>query len=142
MYEQGFADILESIAPLIYSEEEFIADFLQINDAGLTFADYMGLDNYYRRQASRAAGLQPATIKLVRGAMDLIFGFLPAEFKGWIDRALAKDNLYAPVMFIGAVHRSPLQPGHRDYCSAGAVPCRSRGAGQCLPYAALGEAAR
>jgi len=29
----------------------------------------------------------------VRGAMDLIFGFLPLEMKSWIDRAIAKDGI-------------------------------------------------
>lgn len=85
--------ILEQIAPQIYREGDFIADFLQINDAGLTFADYAGLDNYFRRQAARSAGLSQSTIKLVRGAMDLIFGFLPTELKQWIDHAVAKDAL-------------------------------------------------
>lgn len=85
--------MLEQIAPQIYREGDFIADFLQINDAGLTFADYTGLDNYFRRQAARSAGLSQTTIKLARGAMDLIFGFLPAELKQWIDSAIAKDTL-------------------------------------------------
>ncbi|KIJ68210.1 hypothetical protein HYDPIDRAFT_24509 [Hydnomerulius pinastri MD-312] len=85
--------VLEQIAPQIYREGDFIADFLQINDAGLTFADYSGLDNYFRRQAARSAGLSQSTTKLVRGAMDLIFGFLPAELKQWIDNAVAKDTL-------------------------------------------------
>lgn len=85
--------MLEQLAPAIYRENEFITDFLQINDAGLTFADYMGLDNYFRRQAARAVGLSQTTVKLVRGAMDLIFGFLPAELKTWLDNALAKDSM-------------------------------------------------
>lgn len=85
---------MEQIAPQIYREGDFIADFLQINDAGLTFADYAGLDNYFRRQAARSAGLSQTTMKLARGAMDLIFGFLPAELKQWIDSAIAKDTLY------------------------------------------------
>ncbi|EPT01488.1 hypothetical protein FOMPIDRAFT_1120199 [Fomitopsis schrenkii] len=84
---------LEEIASAIYREEEFIADFLQINDAGLTFADYMGLENYFRRQAARFAGLSQATLKLVRGALDLIFGFLPTELKTWLDGAMGKDGL-------------------------------------------------
>jgi len=29
----------------------------------------------------------------VRGAMDLIFGFLPLEVKSWIDNAIAKDSI-------------------------------------------------
>lgn len=78
---------------MVYGEEDFIADFLQINDAALTFADYMGMENYFRRQAARSAGLSANTMKLVRGAMDLIFGFLPAELKTWLDAALGKDSL-------------------------------------------------
>lgn len=89
----AFAHLLDQIAPLIYKEEQFIADFLQINDDALTFADYAGLDNYFRRQASRSAGLSTSTMKLVHGAMDLIFGFLPTELKGWLDNALIKDTL-------------------------------------------------
>lgn len=83
---------LEQIAPTIYHEEEFITDFLQINDAALTFADYMGLDNYFRRQAARSASVSQTTMKLVRGALDLIFSFLPSELKTWLDNALAKDK--------------------------------------------------
>lgn len=93
MTPKAFGLVLESIAPMVYSEEEFIADFLQINDAALTFADYMGLENYFRRQAARSAGLSPNTMKLVRGAMELIFGFLPSELKSWLDAALSKDSL-------------------------------------------------
>ncbi|EGO30577.1 hypothetical protein SERLADRAFT_364519 [Serpula lacrymans var. lacrymans S7.9] len=85
--------ILEQIAPQIYRENDFIADFLQINDAGLTFADYSGLDNYFRRQAARSMNPSQSTMKLVRGAMDLIFGFLPAELKAWLDTTLANDAL-------------------------------------------------
>ncbi|KAK0456627.1 exocyst complex component Sec3-domain-containing protein [Armillaria borealis] len=83
---------LEQIAPTIYHEEEFITDFLQINDVALTFADYMGLDNYFRRQAARSASVSQTTMKLVRGALDLIFSFLPSELKTWLDNALAKDK--------------------------------------------------
>lgn len=85
--------MLEQIAPLIYHEDEFLTDFLQINDAALTYADYMNLDNYFRRQATRNNGLSASTMKLLRGAMDLIFGFLPAELKSWLDSALAKDSM-------------------------------------------------
>ncbi|KAF5388572.1 hypothetical protein D9757_004587 [Collybiopsis confluens] len=87
--------VLEQLAPLIYHEDEFLTDFLQINDAALTYADYMNLDNYFRRQATRSNGLSASTLKLLRGAMDLIFGFLPAELKIWLDAALARDNMQA-----------------------------------------------
>jgi exocyst complex component 1 len=85
--------VLRQIGPQIYYEEQFIADFLQINDAFLTYADYLNLESYFRRQATRSADMTPGTTKLVRGAMDLIFGFLAGEIKTWIDIALAKDSL-------------------------------------------------
>ena len=85
--------MLEEIAPSIRRERTFIADFLQINDAALTFADYMGLENYFRRQALRSGGISQGTLKLVRGAMDLIFGYLATSVKTWIDTAAAGDSL-------------------------------------------------
>ncbi|KAF8640686.1 hypothetical protein AX17_000342 [Amanita inopinata Kibby_2008] len=90
---EAFGQLLEQITSLVYRENDFITDFLQINDAALTFADYMGLDNYFRRQAARAAGLKQSTTKLIRGAMDLIFGFLPVELKTWADNTLTKDSM-------------------------------------------------
>jgi hypothetical protein len=90
---EAFSLVLEHISPQIYREAEFITDFLQINDAGLTFADYMGLQSYFCRQAARSSNLSPSTVKLIRGAMDLIFGFLATDLKGWLDDALAKDGL-------------------------------------------------
>lgn len=91
---QVFGLILEQIATLVYHEEDFVTKFLQFKDSALTYADYMGLDSYFRRQARRGAGMSQSTLKLVRGAMDLIFGFLPLEIKSWVDSALAKDNMY------------------------------------------------
>ena len=85
--------VLDQLARTIYAEEGWIMNFLQIDDAAQTFADYMGLENYFRRQAARWAGLSQATTKLVRGAMDLIFGFLPMELKTWLDVAIARDSL-------------------------------------------------
>ncbi|KAF4605051.1 hypothetical protein EYR40_003834 [Pleurotus pulmonarius] len=90
---EAFSFLLEEVTPMIYRESDFITDFLQINDAALTFADYMGLDSYFRRQAGRSAGLSMGTMKLVRGAMDLIFGFLAGELKTWLDQALLKDHM-------------------------------------------------
>jgi len=84
---------------MLQQEDDFLTDFLQINESMLTFADYMNLDNYFRRQASRTTGIGQATMKLVRGAMDLVFGFLHAELKTWIDIALAKDNMWDKCAF-------------------------------------------
>jgi Exocyst complex component Sec3 len=90
---QAFGRILDQIAPLIYREGQFMGDWLQISEAGETFADYMNLDSYFRRQAARSVGFSPNTLKLIRGAMDLVFGFLPAELKQWVDGALSRDSL-------------------------------------------------
>ncbi|KAF9814500.1 hypothetical protein IEO21_05051 [Rhodonia placenta] len=101
---EAFSIVLDQAATAVYHEEDFIADFLQINNVGLTFADYMGLENYFRRQAARSAGLSSSTSKLIRGAMDLIFGFLATELKAWLDNALSKDKL-SVVGIIAALER-------------------------------------
>jgi len=90
---QAFVFILEQIAPMIYREDEFITHLLHINDNAYSFAEHMRLDNYFRRQAAKGATLSTSTLKLVRGSMDLIFGFLSAELKIWVDDAVAKDEL-------------------------------------------------
>lgn len=90
---QVFGMLLEQMASLIYHEHDFLTDFLQFNDTGLTFADYMGLDNYFGRQAARSMSLSQTTVKLIRGALDLIFGFLPAELKSWFDAILERDRM-------------------------------------------------
>ncbi|KAI1789802.1 exocyst complex component Sec3-domain-containing protein [Ganoderma leucocontextum] len=90
---EALSMVLDQLARTIYAEEGWIARFLQLDDAAQTFADYMGVENYFRRQAARWAGLSQATTKLVRGAMDLIFGFLPMELKAWLDTAIARDSL-------------------------------------------------
>ncbi|KAG8905579.1 hypothetical protein FRB99_008637 [Tulasnella sp. 403] len=84
--------LLDLLIPQIFREQDFLADFLQITDASLTFADYMGLENYFRRQSAASAGdLRLSTVKLIRGAMDSIFGFLMDEVRNWTDAALQRD---------------------------------------------------
>ncbi|KAG8814416.1 hypothetical protein FRC17_001136, partial [Serendipita sp. 399] len=90
---EAFGRILDQICPVTYREDEFLSNFLQINENGETFADYMGLDSYFRRQASRWIGLSKETQKLLRGAMDLIFSFLPEGLKKWVDDVLELDRL-------------------------------------------------
>jgi hypothetical protein len=86
---------LQAIAIQLGREEAFISDFLHITDSMLTYADYMDLDSYFRRQAVKYAtkGMQPATQKLRRSALDLIFGFVSGEVKEWIDKALSRDRV-------------------------------------------------
>ncbi|KDQ19898.1 hypothetical protein BOTBODRAFT_27319 [Botryobasidium botryosum FD-172 SS1] len=90
---EAYGRVLGEIAPQIYREQEFIAEFLQINDQTYTFADYMNMESYFRRQAARSAGLGSSTVKLVQRSMELIYGFLAPELKKWIDATLQRDNL-------------------------------------------------
>lgn len=90
--------LIDHLTPQIALEQEFISDFLHINDAGVTFADCMNLDNYFCRQAARYTELSQSTLKIIRGAMDLIFGFLLQEIKDWLDGALQRDSLYVVVL--------------------------------------------
>lgn len=53
----------------------------------------MNLDSYFKRQASRGLELGDATLKLMRGAVDLIFGFLPQEIKSWVEGVSKRDSL-------------------------------------------------
>ncbi|KAG8912226.1 hypothetical protein FRC01_005215, partial [Tulasnella sp. 417] len=101
--------LLDLIAPQISREQAFLADFLQISDQTLTFADYMNLENYLRRKAFASAGeLKPSTIKLIRGAMDLIFGFLGDELKHWVDGAFERDPQQI-VGIIAAIEQAQMQ---------------------------------
>lgn len=86
---------LQTIAIQLGREEAFISDFLHITDSMLTYADYMDLDSYFRRQAVRytTKGFQPPTVKLRRSALDLIFGFVSGELKDWVDAALQRDRV-------------------------------------------------
>lgn len=90
---QALMQVINQVGRAIYREEEFMADFLQINDAKLTFADYAGLESYFRRQALQNIGLSASTMKLVKGSLDLVFGFLPEELKQWVDAAIQRDGM-------------------------------------------------
>ncbi|KAF8745436.1 Exocyst complex component SEC3 N-terminal PIP2 binding PH, partial [Rhizoctonia solani] len=83
----------EAMIVQIHAEDAFISRFLHTTDSTLSYADYMNLDNYFKRQASRGLGLSDTTLKLVRGAMDLIFGFLPQEIKSWVEGVSKRDSL-------------------------------------------------
>lgn len=93
IFERAFTPVINGV----YKEEALIAEFLQINNQdGTTFADYMGLEPYVRRQASRFAsrGDSQAVQQLMRSSMDLIFGFLAMELKAWVEGALQRDIMY------------------------------------------------
>jgi hypothetical protein len=95
LHLQAFERAVTQIVNMVYREESFISNFLHINAEEATFADYMGLESYFRRQASRFAanGMGPGARQIVRSAMDLIFGFLAPEVTGWVDGALQRDTM-------------------------------------------------
>jgi hypothetical protein len=92
---KAFEIALTEIVNQVVREESFAAEFLRILDTSATFADHMNLESYFRRQAARNAGrgLSPATVKLGRSTLDLIFGYLSGELKDWVDAATQKDTL-------------------------------------------------
>ena len=92
---QAFESALQQISTLVINEEAFIGDFLHTSDTAITFADYMDMEFYFKRQAAnQAAAMSPATLKLRRSAMDLIFGFLDGELKNWMEAALQKESMW------------------------------------------------
>jgi len=94
---------LTTIVPLVSREQSFISDLLHINDNAVTFADYMDLEPYFRRRAAAVFGAgAPGTVasrraagplREMKGALDLIFGFLPPEWQAFTDHALQKDQV-------------------------------------------------
>ncbi|CAE6462215.1 unnamed protein product [Rhizoctonia solani] len=90
---EAFDRALGQVLVQIRAEDAFISRFLHTTDSTLSYADYMNLDNYFKRQASRGLSLSDATLKLVRGAMDLIFGFLSQEIKSWVEGVSKRDSL-------------------------------------------------
>ncbi|CAE6412634.1 unnamed protein product [Rhizoctonia solani] len=89
----AFDRALSQVVTQIHAEDAFISRFFHTTDSTLSYADYMNLDNYFKRQASRGLDLSDATLKLVRGALDLIFGFLPQEIKSWVEGVSKRDSL-------------------------------------------------
>lgn len=97
LYRQAFTQIINQIV----IEEDFINAFLRPVDTESTFADYMELDSYFRRQAARHASRARSAgmIQLLRSMMDLIFGFVEVELKNWVEATVEKG----PVAIVGII---------------------------------------
>ncbi|PWZ03105.1 hypothetical protein BCV70DRAFT_197338 [Testicularia cyperi] len=92
--QESLQRILSSVFPILLREQGFISDFLHINDNNITFADYMDLEPYFRRRAAGTfAGSAAGPLREMKGALDLIFGFLAPELQSFTDDALAKDRM-------------------------------------------------
>lgn len=91
---EAFQRALSSIIPVVLREQAFIADFLHINDNNITFADYMDIEPYFRRRAANVFGVSAAgPLREMKGALDLIFGFLAPELQAFTDAVMGKDKL-------------------------------------------------
>ncbi|ODN76094.1 hypothetical protein L202_06031 [Cryptococcus amylolentus CBS 6039] len=97
LYNQALTEIINQVV----IEEDFINAFLHLTDTDSTFADYMELDSYFRRQAARHAskGMSQGMMQLVRSMMDLIFGFVELELKQWVEAAVERG----PVTVVGII---------------------------------------
>lgn len=91
--QDGLQRILSSIFPVLLREQSFISDLLHINDNNITFADYMDLEPYFRRRAAGMFTSASGPLREMKGAMDLIFGFVAPELQAFTDDALAKDRM-------------------------------------------------
>lgn len=102
LYTQGVSEVVNQIV----TEDSFINSFLHLADNESTFADYMELDTYFRRQASRhaAQGLSASMAQIVRQVMELMFGFVDGELKQWVEAAI-QNNQAAVVGIIATTER-------------------------------------
>ena len=101
--------MLASVVPLIAREQAFIADFLHINDTNVTYADYMDLEPFFRRRAATLFSYSAAgPLREMKGALDLIFGFLAPECQALADHVLANDKLQM-VSMLAALDRAVME---------------------------------
>ncbi|KDE03286.1 hypothetical protein MVLG_06216 [Microbotryum lychnidis-dioicae p1A1 Lamole] len=98
---EAFGRALEQIVPHVQREQGFLADFLHVNslDASITFADYMMLETFFRRGATRHLNANFGKMKDIKGSMELVFKFLENELKEWIEGVLRMD----PMQIVGIV---------------------------------------
>ncbi|PWN27166.1 hypothetical protein BDZ90DRAFT_232721 [Jaminaea rosea] len=94
---EAFHHILLSLSPLLIQESLFLSDFLHLNSNGLTFADYMDFEVYFRRRAAaifaEAGGDErKGGLRDMRGALELVFGFLTGQVDGFFDEVGKRDR--------------------------------------------------
>lgn len=59
----------------------------------------MMLDSYFRRGATSYLASQQGKLKEIRSAMEMVFGFLEAELRNWIDALSMKDPMWVARLF-------------------------------------------
>lgn len=102
MYTKSLSEIINQVV----TEDSFINSFLHLADTESTFADYMELDTYFRRQAARHAsqGMSASMAQIVRQVMELMFGFVDGELKQWVEAAV-QGNPASSVGIIATTER-------------------------------------
>lgn len=97
LYTQGVSEIVNQVV----TEDNFVNSFLHLADNESTFADYMALDTYFRRQAARHAslGMSASLAQIARQVMELMFGFVDGELKQWVEAAVDKN----PAAVVGVI---------------------------------------
>lgn len=86
---------IDQITEQVIREQRFISDFLNVSsiDETITFADYMGIEAYFRRNAMAWLSAHSAEHITVRSAMDKIFSYLSDSTVEWIDTVIHRDGL-------------------------------------------------
>ncbi|CAO1631790.1 unnamed protein product [Sympodiomycopsis kandeliae] len=109
---EAFHHLLLSVTQLIVHESFFISDFLHLNSNGLTFADYMDLETYFRRRAATVFGEEQGErrggLREMKGAMELLFGFLSGALNNFIEEIDRKDR-FQVIGMMGALDAAFLE---------------------------------
>lgn len=94
---QAFHNVLTNILPVVIHESLFLSDFLHLNSNGLTFADYMDIETYFRRRAadlySEDTKERRGGLREMKGAMELVFGFLAGDMESFSDEINKRDRV-------------------------------------------------
>ncbi|KAL4400181.1 phosphatidylinositol-4,5-bisphosphate binding protein [Malassezia pachydermatis] len=85
--------ILSSLLPRVSAECSFLVDLLQINDATVTFADYMDLEPYFRHRAAVTMPIpKQSPQQAMSQALDTIFSALIPDLDTFLTKAQASNR--------------------------------------------------
>lgn len=95
---EGFSLLLSQLLPRITHQTAFISDLLHICplESLITFADYMTLDNYFRRGATKFTKERWESFGTLGNALDTLFAGLGESIAQWIDSVVRSDNMCVP----------------------------------------------
>ncbi|TIB36441.1 hypothetical protein E3P86_02512 [Wallemia ichthyophaga] len=91
---ESLAKILTQISTQMKNEEVFLQDLLAILDTPPTFAEYVDLEDAFKRKARDSlSAVNFGPLSDLKSAFEAIFSFLSPALQSWIDGALVKDNM-------------------------------------------------